>query len=738
MKISEYIRNTDTTPTASTSIAGFLSDIKSGRWKDLVEYVRLSQNEVELKSRKKSAPGVTISGTFLKRDSKSLIAHSGYIAIDIDGISPNSVKEEIGADEYVYSIFSSISGNGACAIFYIKDHNHWESFRGIVQYIREKYNIEVDTSGSDIGRFRYVSYDPDIIINDEYRVFDKQISSPVKSHLGSKNETPISEIYKIAEAIQASGVDVTESYSDWSKIGFIIADEIGEAGREAFHIISSNYTEYSREVVDNQYNESISKPNASINPATISSLYYYLKKAGVNIRNNSDAVTPPEESEQLEKLVDFPIEVFPEFIQEYIRECNRTLDASVDIMASAMLWSTSVILGNSLRVEVKTGWIEKPSVWVAVVGEAGVGKTPMLKHVIGPLQNINIDQVKDYNKRHGAWLAFDKLSESEKKREGNKMTKPKSFEFIVGDATIEALGDLHQDNPRGVGTFRDELIGWIQSMNQYRAGSDRSVWLSSWAGAAWSMRRKTATSTYVNDPFMPVLGGIQPSILPDLFADTKDEDGFIERTLLCYPELDISHESEDEIDPHMLRKYESYIRSMYRYVTENLTHIDEHNQLHPITAKLSVGAKKKRREISNRITDAQNSHEDSAYINKVRAKMKSYIPRFAILLDFLNKFNGKNNPNDFMEVSEESMVRAEKLYSYFVAMSRKCKNSVQGTDTMNFLLEKTKGKKAFDRFKVIYSSDNEINKTQIAVKLNVSRRTVINWANKIDKENGAS
>jgi len=35
----------------------------------------------------------------------------------------------------------------------------------------------------------------------------------------------------------------------------------------------------------------------------------------------------------------------------------------------------SVIIGNSLKVEVKKGWVECCSVWIAIVGKAGVGKT---------------------------------------------------------------------------------------------------------------------------------------------------------------------------------------------------------------------------------------------------------------------------------------------------------------------------------------------------------------------------
>ena len=37
---------------------------------------------------------------------------------------------------------------------------------------------------------------------------------------------------------------------------------------------------------------------------------------------------------------------------------------------------------------------------------------------------------------------------------------------------MEALIDLHENVPHGIGIFKDELAGWLKDMNKYRSGSD--------------------------------------------------------------------------------------------------------------------------------------------------------------------------------------------------------------------------------------------------------------------------
>ena len=116
------------------------------------------------------------------------------------------------------------------------------------------------------------------------------------------------------------------------------------------------------------------------------------------------------------------------------------------------------------------------------------------------------------------------------------MLNPFKKKNIVDDITMEALIDLHENVPHGIGIFKDELAGWLKDMNKYRSGSDLEAWLSSWSGSSININRMTRPGSFVEKPFMPVIGGIQPGILNTLYSEDKKDNGFMDRMLISFPE----------------------------------------------------------------------------------------------------------------------------------------------------------------------------------------------------------
>ena len=132
-------------------------------------------------------------------------------------------------------------------------------------------------------------------------------------------------------------------------------------------------------------------------------------------------------------------------------------------MGVSLVWAISVIIGNSVKVEVKKGWIEPCSVWIAAVGKAGLGKTPSINNIIYPLQRINSREIKEFIKKNAEYQEYMALSKKEK-AQVEEVPKPKKKQFIANDITLEALVDLHQDSDNSVGVFKDELAGWFKEM----------------------------------------------------------------------------------------------------------------------------------------------------------------------------------------------------------------------------------------------------------------------------------
>ena len=426
--------------------------------------------------------------------------------------------------------------------------------------------------------------------------------------------------------------------------------------------------------------------------------------------------------------VQFPIEIFSQEIQQYILQSSETLGLSIDYMGCAFLWSLSVCIGNSFILEIKPGWRETATLWIAVVGKPGIGKTPSLNQIIFPLQKLNIRKQKEFQKSYAKYIEYERL-DKEAKKYAEEIIKPKSEQFIVGDITLEALIDLHETNPNCIGVFKDELAGWFKDMNKYRAGSDLEFWLSSWNGQSISLNRKTAKSAFVDKPFIPVIGGIQPDIFEQFATGANKENGFIDRILISYPELSVDKYNTNVLDDKLIYWYENFLIRLKESLAKNFFITDEKGEILPHVARFSHEANDEWIRIHDKISDMQNSDDENEYMKSMLPKQKSYIPRFAMMLNIL--MSSEYDDVNALQICKDAMIRAEKLSDYFVNMSKLVKKDAQEKADLRKLA--STGSNKFDQFMAMYQSDPELNRTTASEILQVSRRTVINWINKIEK-----
>lgn len=424
----------------------------------------------------------------------------------------------------------------------------------------------------------------------------------------------------------------------------------------------------------------------------------------------------------------FPIEVFPEEIQNYILLCKDTLDNSVDYMGCSMLWLTSVIIGNSVQVQVKTGWVETCTMWISVVGKAGLGKTPSISSIIFPLMKANNREIKKFIKQDAKYQEFSQLDKKEK-RNTEEIKKPKKSQFIANDITLEALVDLHEESKNAVGVFKDELAGWFKDMNKYRAGSDLEFWLSTWSGKSVSMNRKTAKSSFVESPLIPVLGGIQPGILDSFYTEENKDNGFIDRMLLCFPDLSVDYYNDNELELNVISWYSDYIINFYDTIKSSIIQFDNESEIHPIIASFSASAKIEWKRIFNSITSDQNSDDENEYMKSMLPKQKSYIPRFALILNTLSAYHHKHTRTHYDTISKESVLNAEKLSNYFIEMAKKIKINTVEIHDIKKVVKANEGLSTKEKFMELYKIDPLLNKKEVAEILGVSRKTIYTYIN---------
>ena len=86
------------------------------------------------------------------------------------------------------------------------------------------------------------------------------------------------DILAVVDAVEASGIDITSTYSDWMAIAFALVSVLGEDGRELYHRLSRFYSNYDPAETDRQYTACLRDGSREI---TIASLFHIAHVHGV-------------------------------------------------------------------------------------------------------------------------------------------------------------------------------------------------------------------------------------------------------------------------------------------------------------------------------------------------------------------------------------------------------------------------------------------------------------------------
>jgi len=188
-KVSKFKKLTDVTPERySSGVEQVLQSIKNGLFKNEIEAIRLTQSKIEKDELKKKLTSTTFGGTFEKRSKNGLIKASGFMIIDFDKlIEPSIFRDDLQLNDTIYSAWISPTGTGVKALVKIPIVNSNDQYASYYNAFVNALNCdEVDKSGKDISRLCFDSYDPNLWINDNSKIwtdFDVfELEKPIINH----------------------------------------------------------------------------------------------------------------------------------------------------------------------------------------------------------------------------------------------------------------------------------------------------------------------------------------------------------------------------------------------------------------------------------------------------------------------------------------------------------------------------------------------------------------------------
>jgi hypothetical protein len=196
----------DTSMPFHRNVGLILERIKSGSSKELVKKIRAEKRKQERNDLKKLLPAICFSGIFTKRSDASLTQHSGLICLDFDGYQNQKDllqdKENLSKNKYVFSVFTSPSGNGLKALVKIPadPENHINYFNSLEKYFNSEY---FDKTSKNVSRVCYESYDALIHINENSSVWDvlEEPEYTEVSKFRDKPTIPITDENKVVDIL---------------------------------------------------------------------------------------------------------------------------------------------------------------------------------------------------------------------------------------------------------------------------------------------------------------------------------------------------------------------------------------------------------------------------------------------------------------------------------------------------------------------------------------------------------
>ncbi len=415
----------------------------------------------------------------------------------------------------------------------------------------------------------------------------------------------------------------------------------------------------------------------------------------------------------------FPVEVFPLLFQDLIIECNRSLNFPTDYTGTAILSAISTAIGKSAKLKVKSGWYEFAAFYVALIGNSGVTKSHPIDLAFKPFGDIDWKALKEYEQKGTEYDAFQKLNKKEQAKQ-SEPPKPILIKTILNNFTPEILYQRLNDNKRGCTIVSEELPSFLEGMNNYSKRDQTSIYLSFWSNKPTSVDRVSKPPLWLPQPFLNIIGSIQPRVLQKSFPPEKSDNGFLQRFLFAFPNHAEKLAINDiEINEAVVAAYKKWILS---YIQASPIEIDV--ETGKANAKLyhwSNDAKLFFYEWQRKNTEKVNENVESLK-GEILSKYDIHFARLSLVLQIMLDYQTT-------EISLQAVQGAEKLCTYFQRCAMKVLDILENENPLDKV--PTDKRKLYEGLPDVFTTKNGI---QIAASLGVPKDTFNKFLRKYKKE----
>lgn len=395
--------------------------------------------------------------------------------------------------------------------------------------------------------------------------------------------------------------------------------------------------------------------------------------------------------------------MLPEALRPWLRDMADRMSLPLDYFAAPALVVAGALVGRSVGIHPKRHdpWLVVPNLWGALVAPPGMMKSAVLGEVLKPLERLAHDEAKDQVSRAAQYEA-DKMRAAALKAalqdqmkiaakqhadaELDRLTQEaatidveesKQRRFKVNDGTVEKIGMLLTDNPRGLLVSRDELTGWLKNLDKAGHEGDRAFYLEAWNGTgSYDVDRVGRGSLHIPALCLSVLGGIQPGPLAhyiyDAASDGAGNDGLLQRfQLLVWPDPPRAYQHVDRwADTEAKNRANNILAKLASLTAEKCGAVRDDGDPESIpTLRFSESAQMIFDDFYISLQVRLRSGEMTGPMAAHLSKYASLMPSLALIFHLMDLFDGRANVG--AGVSDEATARAIAWCEYLETHARR-------------------------------------------------------------------
>ncbi len=257
------------------------------------------------------------------------------------------------------------------------------------------------------------------------------------------------DIETYISAIEQSGIDITGNYTTWRDLGFALAEEYGETGRDYFQRVSRNYVGYDTKECDDQFNKCL---NAKGHGITIATFYHYAHQAGIKpmkqhynnevTTNVATVVDAPEQSMPIipEKIFD----TLPQFLQQVVNPASSQEEKDILLLGASTAFSACFPKLFGIYDQRKV--FSNLYLFVTAPASAGKGRLNQIKNLVDPVHKLKREQAKVLKQQFNTEMATYNMNKG-KDENLEKPSKPaERMLFIPANNSVTGVYQLISDN----------------------------------------------------------------------------------------------------------------------------------------------------------------------------------------------------------------------------------------------------------------------------------------------------